>query len=372
LCLNALYRRPSRRREMRKSLWVLSFILQIALATDVVAQTSSPLRRGLDWMDLKEYAKARHEFELAIQQEPKNIEARYQIALSYRREGNFESAIGWCRRILNIAPDHAKTKALAKEMSDLVVAALETSTSGRTLTALKIVPAFFDTGFLSPSAVLRSHVLALLHSSDHDVTRAALALLNARGFRSDALNVLARDSAHGKREMAMHEISSDPASNPEYVPVLKILASDQVSFIRERAVSILALRYQDADGKTKLAQILHQRLDREIEIGRTERGPGVQFHEAIQEAARIGPTLGDPSLAGKLAELLANGRVYGFLADDLQRSFVAFGPSARPHLEAVLQREPELRSLLRAKGFTDKSQVDWRFDRIRQALEAAR
>lgn len=61
-------------------------------------------------MELKRYADARQQFEQVTAQEPKNTEARYQIARSFLLERNYPSAIEWADETLSVDREHSKVQ----------------------------------------------------------------------------------------------------------------------------------------------------------------------------------------------------------------------------------------------------------------------
>jgi len=60
-------------------------------------------QRGLDWMSLNQFENARSDFEKVIRHEPKHIEARYQIAMSYYKQGYLQGALVSCGEIMEIS-----------------------------------------------------------------------------------------------------------------------------------------------------------------------------------------------------------------------------------------------------------------------------
>jgi len=96
----------------------LLFALMLAILTPLTFAVGDPnaqgsaMKRGRDWLDLREYDNARREFNQAIMDEPKNVEARYLIALSYFQQGYPLDAIKWARETLKISSSHAKANEL--------------------------------------------------------------------------------------------------------------------------------------------------------------------------------------------------------------------------------------------------------------------
>jgi hypothetical protein len=153
-----------------------------------------------------------------------------------------------------------------------------------------------------------------------------------------------------------------------YLPILRVLAADELKPLKEEAALLLLEKYDDNAAKLVLAGIYHADLQKEIAVGRTEKGFGVEFHDRIGKILVMAPKLDDASFAGELGELLCTGRVYGFLAKDLISSIKKMGKPGVKYLRAVLSKEAEFRGLLRERGFNDPSQVDWRFNSLRGVI----
>ena len=83
------------------------------------AQSDNPhFKRGKDWMDLKHYEKARAELIQAIEEEPKNVEARYLIAESYYHENKLIHALAWAYETVSIDPTHDQAEALLTKIRE--------------------------------------------------------------------------------------------------------------------------------------------------------------------------------------------------------------------------------------------------------------
>ncbi len=89
----------------------LSVVITLLLAMSAGAENQA-MKRGRDWMDLKQYDNARGEFRRAIQEEPKNADARYLIAQSYYEEGDLLNSLAWALDTTKVSPNHSKAKRL--------------------------------------------------------------------------------------------------------------------------------------------------------------------------------------------------------------------------------------------------------------------
>lgn len=90
---------------------LLSVVITLLLTVSAGAENPA-MKRGRDWMDLKQYDNARAEFRRAIQEEPKNADARYLIAESYYQEGYLLNSLEWARDTIKVSPNHRKATAL--------------------------------------------------------------------------------------------------------------------------------------------------------------------------------------------------------------------------------------------------------------------
>ncbi len=124
--------------------------------------TDNPyFRRGLEWMGIKRYDEARREFLQAIVQEPKNVEARYQTALSYRLQGQLGSAIEWCAETISVDPSYKKTSELVKEISTLTENLLSSSDDQQCITGLEFLSELLDRRLISSELIVREKVIPL-------------------------------------------------------------------------------------------------------------------------------------------------------------------------------------------------------------------
>lgn len=355
---------------MRDEKSLVTFIIIACLISTLLrcsnSETSNPhFKRGMEWMDIKGYDNARLEFLQVIEQEPKNVEARYQIALSCRFQENLHSAIDWCIETLSIAPNHAKTRKLVKDISELTEKLLLSPDERSQIKGLALLGELIEHRFVSTQPILEQKVIPLLKSASRKVANQTFALLKREGVDVEGLSNLAKDNDPEQRWKALNFIRTN--IDKRYLPVLHILTKDKSEPIKEEAALLLMNRFGDDTAKSILAEIYHAHLQKEIARGRGDKGIGVQFDKRVKKIATLAPKLGDPSFAGELAELLCVGKVYGILATDLINSMKKIGKPAVPYLREVLNREIEFRRLLRQKGFRP-DQIDWRFRYIRNVI----
>lgn len=333
------------------------------------AQSNNPhFKRGMEWMDLKRYESARQEFSLAINQEPKNFEARYQIALSYSLEGDLSSSIKWCVETLSASPRHSKTQKLLTGIYAATEKRLLSSDDQTRATGLVILRELLDRRLISSSPILKEKVLPLLKSASNEVVNRSFALLKRDGIEVEGLSMLANENDPTQRQKALRLITAN--LDTRYLPVLRVLATDESKSLKEAAALLLLETNGDAAAKLVLAGIYHADLQEEIAVGRTEKGDGVQFHDRISKILKVALKLDDASFAGEFGELICTGRVYGFLATDLMSSISQIGKPGVPYLREVLSKEAEFRDLLRQRGFKQQSKVDWRFNDLRRVIMA--
>jgi hypothetical protein len=318
----------------------------------------------MEWMDLKRYENARQELLLAIKDEPKHVEARYQIALSYNLEGDLSSAIKWCAETLSVTPKHAMTQKLISEISAATEKQLLSSEDRLRATGLVLLRELIDQRFVSPLPIIREKVVPLLRSASKDVVNQSFNLLKREKIEIEGLSMLAKDDDPAQRQKALKLIIA--SADKEYLPVLRALANDKLEPIREEASLLLLEKYDDSSAKTVLAEIYHAYLQKEIAIGRDEK-EGVEFHDRISKILKVSPKLGDASFAREFAELLCVGRIYGFLANGVTGAIKSIGKPGVPHLREVLSREREFRDLLRQKGLRP-DQIDWRFTSLKNVI----
>lgn len=351
-------------------------ILSIAtsLAATLCAQAvGAHLKSGLKWMELKEYNKARREFYLSslIDQPGDAVEARYQVALSYRLEGNLVQAVEACADVFAINPQDTRTSDLLGD----IVALIKSGLAGGTVSSLTVLNLLLDRGLISPEPILEENVLPLLRSPDERVSDACFRLLKQRGMDAAGLAMLARDSNTIERQIALRIVTED--DDPRYQSVLKLLITDEQGRIKERAALLLVERYDDGAAKAVLARIYHVYLQGLIAYTRT-RKRGLEFSgidaetpTRLAQVAGMAWKLGDPSLARELVELVCEGTAYGFLADNLLASVERMGKPALPYLKEVLTREPELRRSMEQKGLTETEfQINWRFEKVSAMVDS--
>ena len=98
------------KRYRRGTFFFLCYILAVlTFSFSEAYASSSHFQKGKDWMDLQKYDDARYEFELAIQEEPKNVDARYYIAQTYYLQGRLRPSLNWCREALSVNQNHQQT-----------------------------------------------------------------------------------------------------------------------------------------------------------------------------------------------------------------------------------------------------------------------
>jgi hypothetical protein len=319
----------------------------------------------MDWMELKRYENAREEFALAIVEEPKNLEARYQIALSYKLEGSLLRSVDSCAEILSIDAHHRKAEQLLTD----IVSVTRSQLAAQDASALAVLRALMQHNLVQGQAILKTQVIPLLRSGNRGIVDESFRLLKVGGLDVDGLTTLANDSDRVQREKALRLVENN--ADRRYQVVLGVLVGDGDETIKERAALLLLERYDDNTAKLTLAEIYHVFVRKQIDEGRAQK-EGLELNypggPRLSEIAAIAPKLGDPSFAGEFAELLCNGRVYGLLADGLMDSASKMGRPALPYLEVVLTREAEHRRLLEGKGFRN-DQIAWRFQRLRQLVD---
>ncbi|GEM_PF-5790791 len=89
-----------------------AFLVCASLLASTAGAQSSAMKRGRDWMSMGRYQEAIGEFRQAIEEEPRNVEARYQIARCYHLEGDPLQAIRWLKEALSLSPQHPGALAL--------------------------------------------------------------------------------------------------------------------------------------------------------------------------------------------------------------------------------------------------------------------
>lgn len=354
-------------RSWRQAAFILSITTSL-VATLCAQAVGAHMKSGLKWMDLKEYNKARQEFYLSslIDEPGDAIEARYQVAMSYKLEGNLVQAIEACVDVCAISPKDARTRDL---LSDIVTLTKNGLAAGDA-SSLTVLTRLLDRGLISPEPILKENVLPLLRSPDERVDAACFRLLKQQGMDVEGLAMLARDTNTIQRQKALRIVSEE--ADPRYQPVLKILMTDEQGRIKETAAVLLVERYDDGAAKAVVAQIYHAYLQDLIATARTKKrglefsGIDAETPTRLVQVSGIAWKLGDPSLACELVELVCDGTAYGFLADNLLASVERMGKPTLPYLKEVLTREPELRRSMEQKGLSDAdSQINWRFEKVR-------
>ncbi|MGB9591688.1 MAG: hypothetical protein ACPL1K_04150, partial [Candidatus Kryptoniota bacterium] len=203
-------------------------------------------------------------------------------------------------------------------------------------TGLAILNELLDRRFISSYPILKEKVLPLLKSASNDVVNQSFALLKRYGMEVEGLSMLANENDPTQRQKALMLIRAN--LDTRYLPILRVLAADEFKPLKEEAALLLLEKYDDNAAKLILAGIYHADLQKEIAIGRTEIGYGVQFHDRISKILKIAPKLDDASFAGEFGELLCTGRVYGFLATALIDSIKQIGKPGVPYLREVLRK----------------------------------
>ena len=320
---------------------------------------NSHMKRGSEWMELKRFQEARQEFTQVITEEPKNAEARYEIARSYQLERNFVEAIQWADDCLKVDKTATAPKGLIKQVTDETYSMLQTDQPNANGAGIASLVALLKSGYISPQDPAITKALApLLGSADERIAEETLTLLVSINGDSAALLRLAQSKDSSMRIRAFELIRNH--FGEKYAPALREILSDSSENLRHDVARLLVEKLHDEKAKTVLAGIYHAWLQNEIAIGRTAKDTGIEFSDKISEVASVGPGLGEPSLAGELAELLFVGRVYGFLDRPIRSAVSEMGEPARPYVAKKLEHVSEYRSLLQARGF-DSSRIDWRF-----------
>lgn len=310
---------------MSKKLIVFIIIIAISAISGVAYAKENPhMSRGKDWLELKNYDKARDEFETVINEEPKNIEARYYIAKSFYEQGYLGRANKWCNEILRINKKHKNTKKLKKE----VIVSLQNQ--------------FLSDG----SPKIDYAILEVLKNENIDVF--------------PLIEQLAKSSKDYQRKKVFELLDECPDDNSAQ-RMLNVLLNDPKTDIKEEAATILVDTYNSDEAKSVLAKMYHAYLQEEIAKNMQEQSSKIS-DRTVSKILKIAPKLDDPSFAGEFAELICAGRFYGVVPGKLMKSATQMGGPALPYLSSVLNREQELKDFLReVKGFSDKSQIDWRF-----------
>lgn len=347
---------------MRALSLILSSSAFLALSCTPREQSSPHFKRGAEWIDLGRFDAARQEFRVVISEEPKNAEARFRIADSYAKEGNHEQALAWGRETLTVKKNHGGARKLLESISSAALEDLGGGDIAKQSAALRILDPLVSSGLLNPTKDLLPPLALLLSTPEEQVAKAAFEFLRKYELEAEPLEGLAKSSEAPLRMRAL--AFSMGATGDRYLGVLRVLLEDTSPDIYERAALELLRRTGDRRAKEVLAERYRDVLSREIEIGKTDRR-GVDLHDRIGQIAQIASQLDAPFLAGLLAELICNGRVYGFLATGVAEGIRKIGEPGRPYVEAVLARENEFRRLLASKGLSDVSQVDWRFQKLR-------
>jgi len=104
------------------SRWLLLLTSFLLWAGTLGAQ-STAMKRGRDWMELKQYERAIHAFQKAIEEEPKNVEARYLIARCYYLQAPYLylEALKWIDEALRISPQHSDAFTLRSQIQSEAV-----------------------------------------------------------------------------------------------------------------------------------------------------------------------------------------------------------------------------------------------------------
>ncbi|GEM_PF-6184333 len=336
----------------------LGLILGICASLLACAPSESPnMKRGKEWMEIKRYAEARQEFMQVISQEPKNTDARHEIARSFMLEKNYASAIEWADETLSVNKEHSKAREVIQGVIAEMHNMLRSGAPNVSSDGLSLLKLLLKRGHITWGSNVNESVAPLLRSNSPQVSRDAFGLLREAGTEVAALTQLTEASDVNSRTKAF-ELMRDNFSE-KYVSPLRRLLNDNSDQLRLATARLLIQKIQDSEAKKVLASAYRAELQREIALGKSDP-TGLEFHDRIREIALAAPSLDDPSIAGELAELVFIGRVYGFLARDIQRAVNAIGGPGRPYIAKKLERESEYRALLRAKG-SRPDQIDWRF-----------
>ncbi len=113
-------------------------------------------------MDLKSYDQAIGEFRQAINDEPKNIEARYLIARCYHLQNDPLGSLTWIRETLSVAPNHSAALSLRTTIQQQGINYLSSSDRQVQSLGLRIVAEV-------PSSAAVPPLKSLMMSSDPDV-----------------------------------------------------------------------------------------------------------------------------------------------------------------------------------------------------------
>jgi len=346
---------------VRRSGRNIGFILFICFALIACAPSENPgMKRGKEWIEIKRYAEARQEFMQVISQEPKNTDARYEIARSFMLEQNYASAIEWSDETLSVKKDHSKARDVIQGVISKMYDMLRSDMPNVNSDGISLLKLLLRGKHIVWAPNVNESVAPLLRSNSPQVSRGVFDLLKEAGTEVAALTQLTESIDANSRTKAFELMRDNFSVN--YVSPLRRLLKDNSEQLRLGTARLLVEKTNDSEAKKILASAYRAEIQREIDLGKNDPR-GVEFHDTIMAIVRVAPRLDDPSLAGDLAELVFSGRVYGFLAESIISAVAEIGDPGRQYVAKKLEREPEYRALLQAKGF-DSSQIDWRFSRF--------
>lgn len=102
---------------MFKNPWYPEAVVVAGLVASICSFAQGEhFKRGKDWMDLKNYSLAVEEFREAIREQPKNVEARYLIALCAFEIGNLSEAVEWLHETRRVAPGYPSLPILERKI----------------------------------------------------------------------------------------------------------------------------------------------------------------------------------------------------------------------------------------------------------------
>lgn len=90
------------------------FLLCLALAA--CSAENENVRKGREWIELKEYDQARRVLLAAIEAEPKNVEARILISQTYLEQGSLSKSQAFLQDAQSISPSNSESLALQKRL----------------------------------------------------------------------------------------------------------------------------------------------------------------------------------------------------------------------------------------------------------------
>lgn len=148
------------------------FLFTIFLPGFSMAQSDNPhFKRGKDWMDLKRYEKAISEFNMAIEEEPKNVDARYLIAESYYHQNRLLDAIAWLQETLSVDSNHAQAQILLENIKEKGIKLLSRPNPESQVLGLSVVQRF-------PSQKAVDNLKLLVGSKNENIASQAEYLLH--------------------------------------------------------------------------------------------------------------------------------------------------------------------------------------------------